>query len=141
MMWRAAHLLYILPDTFWACFIAAAPLSSNMAGTAAFSPLVLSQRHVNRHGISGSRHVTIVKEEGERPVTQNPIMALPVPQARGLLVEGSMKSEIPRAGCRWGGYRLNRQPLSLVERTVHCIAVNSQANGWINRPRKSQIRA
>jgi hypothetical protein len=37
-----------------------------VAGTAAFSPLVQSQRYVSRHGISEGRHVTIVEEEGER---------------------------------------------------------------------------
>ncbi|KAF7510189.1 hypothetical protein GJ744_007088 [Endocarpon pusillum] len=52
-------------DTFWACFFAAAPLSSDVADTAAFSPLVLSQRHAGRCGISEGRHVTIVEEEGE----------------------------------------------------------------------------
>ncbi|KAF7502844.1 hypothetical protein GJ744_004999 [Endocarpon pusillum] len=66
--WRAAHLLHVPPDTFWACFIAAAPLSSDVAGTTAFSLLVLSQRHVSRQGISDGRHVTIVKEERKRPV-------------------------------------------------------------------------
>jgi hypothetical protein len=64
--WRAAHLLYVSPDTFWACFVAAAPLSSDVADTAVFSPLVLSQRYISRRGISEGRHVTIV-EEGERP--------------------------------------------------------------------------
>jgi hypothetical protein len=34
-----------------------------------------------------------------------------------------------------------RQPPSLVERTVHRIAVDSQANSWINRQGKRQIRA
>ena len=66
MTWRTAHLLHVSPDTFWACFVAAAPLSSDVAGTAALSPLVQSQRRVSRHGISEGRHVTIV-EEGERP--------------------------------------------------------------------------
>jgi hypothetical protein len=47
VMWRTAHLLHILPDTFWAYFVAATPLSSDVADTAAFSPLVLSQRHVS----------------------------------------------------------------------------------------------
>jgi hypothetical protein len=74
----------------WACFVAAAPLSSDVAGTAAFLPLVLSQRHVSRHGISEGRHVTIV-EEGKRPAARDPAKVLPVPQAREALVEGSMK--------------------------------------------------
>jgi hypothetical protein len=42
-------------------------LLSDVAGTAAFSPLVLSQRHVSRRGISKDRHVRIVKEDGVRP--------------------------------------------------------------------------
>jgi hypothetical protein len=36
---------------------------------------------------------------------------------------------------------MNRQPLSLVERTMHRTAVDSQANGWINRPGKRRMRA
>jgi hypothetical protein len=43
------------------------PLSSDVVDTAAFSPLVLSQRHVSRRAISEDRHVRIVKEEGGRP--------------------------------------------------------------------------
>jgi hypothetical protein len=76
--WRTAHLLHVSPDTFWACFVAAAPLSSDVAGTTAFSPLVLSQRHVSRHGISEGRHVTIVEEEGERPATRDSATVLTV---------------------------------------------------------------
>ncbi|KAF7502721.1 hypothetical protein GJ744_005229 [Endocarpon pusillum] len=72
------------------CFVAAAPLSSDVAGTAAFSPLVPSQRRVSRHGISEGRHVTIIDEE-ERPATRDPTTVMPVPQAREMLVEGSMK--------------------------------------------------
>jgi hypothetical protein len=52
---------------FWACFVAATPLSSDVAGTAAFSPFVQSQRYVSRHGIFEGRDVTTVKKEGERP--------------------------------------------------------------------------
>jgi hypothetical protein len=90
--WRAAHLLHVSPNTFWACFVAAAPPSSDVAGTAAFSPLVLSQLRVSRHEISEGRHVTIInEEEGERPATRDPTTVLPVPQARETLVEGSMK--------------------------------------------------
>ncbi|KAL9117138.1 MAG: hypothetical protein Q9187_006331 [Circinaria calcarea] len=63
------------------CFVAAAALSSDVAGTAAFSPLVLSQRRVSRHGIA----------EEERPATRDPTTVMPVPQAREMLVEGSMK--------------------------------------------------
>jgi hypothetical protein len=65
MTWHAVYLLHISPDTFWAFLIAAAPLSSDVATTAAFPLLVLSQHHVSRHGISEGRHVTIVEEEGE----------------------------------------------------------------------------
>ncbi|ERF73788.1 hypothetical protein EPUS_09254 [Endocarpon pusillum Z07020] len=36
---------------------------------------------------------------------------------------------------------INRQPLSLIELTVHRIAVHAQANGWINRPGKRRMRA
>jgi hypothetical protein len=89
--WRTAHLLHVSPDTFWAYFVAAAPLSSDLAGTAAYSSLVLSQRHVSQHGISEGRHATIVEEEGERPATRDPATVLPVPQPREALVEGSMK--------------------------------------------------
>jgi hypothetical protein len=53
-----------------------------MAGTAAFSPLVLSQRHANRRGIFEGRHITLVKEEGARPAMWDPVTVLPVPQAR-----------------------------------------------------------
>ncbi|ERF69035.1 hypothetical protein EPUS_08385 [Endocarpon pusillum Z07020] len=66
-------------------------LSSDVAGTAAFSLLVQSQRHVSRHRISEGRHVTIIEEEGARPLTRDAAMLLPVPQAREVLVEGSMK--------------------------------------------------
>jgi hypothetical protein len=90
MTWRIAHFLYVSPDTFWACFVAAAPLSSDVAGTATFSPLVQSQRHVSRHGTSEGRHVTIVEEEGARPPTRNAATMIPVPQAREALVEGPM---------------------------------------------------
>jgi hypothetical protein len=89
--WRTAHLLHVSPDTFWACFVAAAPLSSDVADTAAFSPLVQSQRHVSRHGISEGRHVTIVEEEGASPPTRDAATVLLVPQAREALVEGPMK--------------------------------------------------
>jgi hypothetical protein len=89
--WRIAHLLHVSPDTFWACFVAAAPLSSDVVGTAAFSPLVLSQRRVSRHGISEGRHVTIFEKEGARPPRRDAATLLPVPQAREMLVEGSMK--------------------------------------------------
>jgi hypothetical protein len=86
--WRTARLLHVSPDTFWACFVAAAPLSSDVAGTAAFSSSVLSQRHVSRHGIPEGRYVTIVEEERGRPATRDPARMLPVPQAREALVEG-----------------------------------------------------
>jgi hypothetical protein len=89
--WRTAHLLHVSLDTFWACFVAAAPLSRDVADTAAFSPLVQSQRHISGHGISEGRQVTIVKEEGERPAARDPAKVLPVVQAREALVEGSMK--------------------------------------------------
>jgi hypothetical protein len=39
--------MYVLPDTLWACFVATAPLLSDVAGNAAFSLLILSQRHVS----------------------------------------------------------------------------------------------
>lgn len=81
MTWRTAYLLHVSPDMFWACFVAAAPLSSNVAGTAAFSPLVLSQRHVSRHGMSEGRHVTIVERRGGSPAARVPTILLPVPQA------------------------------------------------------------
>ncbi|KAF7508883.1 hypothetical protein GJ744_008592 [Endocarpon pusillum] len=84
--WRTAHLLHVSPDTFWACFVAAAPLSSDVTDTVAFPPLVLSQRHVSRRGIFGDRHVTTV-EERERPATRDPAMVLMVPQTREALVE------------------------------------------------------
>jgi hypothetical protein len=80
--WRAAHLLHVSPETLWACFITATPLSSDVAGTAAFSPLVLLQRHANRHGISEGRNVTIVEEEGARPAMWDLVTVLPVPRAR-----------------------------------------------------------
>jgi hypothetical protein len=63
--WRTAHLLHVSPDSLWACFVAATPLSSGVASTTVFSPLVQSQRHVSRHRISEGRHVTNV--EVERP--------------------------------------------------------------------------
>jgi hypothetical protein len=71
--------------------VAAAPPSSDVASTAAFSPLVLPQRHVSRYGISEGRRVMIVEEEGERPATRDPTTVLPVPQARDMLVAGSLK--------------------------------------------------
>jgi hypothetical protein len=43
------------------------PFLSDVVGTAAISPLVLSQRHVSRHGISEGQHVTIVDKERKRP--------------------------------------------------------------------------
>jgi hypothetical protein len=70
--------------------VAAAPPSSDVASTATFSPSILPQRYVNRHGISKGRHVTIV-EEGERPATRDPTIVLPVPQVRNMLVAGLMK--------------------------------------------------
>jgi hypothetical protein len=45
----------------------------------------------SRHGISEGRHVTIVEEEGARPLTRDAAMVLLVPQAREALVEGPMK--------------------------------------------------
>jgi hypothetical protein len=48
---------------------------------------------------------------------------------------------MPRAGCQSVRHRMNRQPPSLVERTVHRTTVHAQANGWINRSRKHQMRA
>jgi hypothetical protein len=39
--WRTAHLLHVSPQMFWACFVAAAPRSSDLAGTMAFSLFVL----------------------------------------------------------------------------------------------------
>jgi hypothetical protein len=64
------------------CFVTATPLSSNVAGTAAFSPLVRLQRPFNRHGVFNGRHVTIVEEEGARPATRDLVTVLQVPQAR-----------------------------------------------------------
>jgi hypothetical protein len=61
-----------------------------MAGTAAFSSLVPLQHHVSRHRISEGRHVTIA-EEKKRQATRDPTTVMPVPQAREVLVEGSMK--------------------------------------------------
>lgn len=89
MTWRDTHLLHVSPDMFQTCFVAAAPLSSDVASIAPFSPLVLSQRRVSRHGISEGRHVTIAEEE--RQATRDPTTVMPVPQVREMLVEGSMK--------------------------------------------------
>jgi hypothetical protein len=89
----AAHLLHISSNTFWVCFIAAAPLSSDIVNTAVFPSLIQSQRHVSRHGIFEGRHVTIIEEgeRGKRPMTRDPATVLPVPQAGEALVEGAMK--------------------------------------------------
>jgi hypothetical protein len=53
-----------------------------VADIAAFSLIVLSQRYVNRHRISESRHVKIGEEEGAKLATGDPATVLPVPQAR-----------------------------------------------------------
>jgi hypothetical protein len=53
--------------------------------------LVLSQRHVSRHGISEGRHVKIVEEEREKAGNSDPTIVLLVPQARKALVERSIK--------------------------------------------------
>jgi hypothetical protein len=53
--------------------------------------LIPSQHHVSRYGISEGQHVTIVEEQGERLATWDPTSVLPVPQAREVLVEGSLK--------------------------------------------------
>jgi hypothetical protein len=71
--------------------VAAAPPSSDVASTAAFSSLVLPQYYVSRHGISKGRHVTSFEEEGERPATRDPTTVLPVPQARDVLVVRSLE--------------------------------------------------
>jgi hypothetical protein len=71
--------------------VAAAPPSSDVASTAAFSPLVLPQHHVSRHGISEGRQLTSFEEEGERPATRDPTTVLPVPQARDVLVVRSLE--------------------------------------------------
>ena len=63
MMWRTTHLLHLSPEIFWACLIAAVPRSSDVAGTAAFSLLVLSQHHM------GSSRVD-TGSATEMPVTQ-----------------------------------------------------------------------
>ena len=91
MTWRAVHLLNVSPDTLWVCSVAAAPLSSDVADTAAFSPLVLSQRHVSRRGISEGRHVRIVEEEGERPADAGSRHGVASALAREALVNRPMK--------------------------------------------------
>jgi hypothetical protein len=118
--WRAAHLLHVSPVPFWARLTAAAPLSSDVADPAAFLSLVQSQRHVSRRGISEGRHVTIVEEEGERPVDVGSRHDVAGALGKGGVGRGADRSgEMLRAGCQRGRHRKNRQPPNLVERAVH----------------------
>ena len=66
---------------------------------------------------------------------------LPVPQTREGIGRGVDEEARYGGQDASGGHPMNRQPLSPVERTLHRIAVDKQANRWINRPGKRRMRA
>jgi hypothetical protein len=59
----------------------------------------------------------------------------------GFLTARDLSSDNRRNRVRRIARHISRRLPSLVERAVHRIAVDSQANGWINRSRKRRMRA
>jgi hypothetical protein len=96
-----------------------------------FFPLILSQRHISRHGIPEGRHVTIVEKERGRQ-QKIPQRCCPcLRQGRGL-AEESMKRYDIKGKMPVGSHRMDRQLPSLIEWTTHPTAVDGQTNSWIN---------
>jgi hypothetical protein len=84
--------------------------SSDVASTAAFLPLVLSQRRVSRDRISEGRDVTIVEGEGGHwgAGSHHGVAGASGKRCVGRAVDDAVRHGGQDADLKGGGYRMNR---------------------------------